>query len=228
MILPVGQFKKEAVMSDKVQRVRDPEGTRTAIIDAAERLFAENGFAATSMRDISNASGVSHPLIHHHFGGKEELYKAVKRRLVEGYAKRFPRAARAVHRPLGVGAEMRRLLAFLGDNPMLLRLCLRTRLDGDNQVWPGEPDQLDTMRQRIEVSQKRGLIRADLDANNLSVMILGLVCFCLENRDHFVHRFGEQFDLRSYLRQAVALVERGLAPEGDRPATKRTKKTGSV
>ena len=38
-------------MSDKSQRVRDPEGTRTAIIDTAERLFAENGFAATSMRE---------------------------------------------------------------------------------------------------------------------------------------------------------------------------------
>ena len=205
-------------MSDKAQRVRDPEGTRTAIIDAAERLFAENGFAATSMRDISNASGVSHPLIHHHFGSKEELYRAVKRRLVEGYAKQFPRAARAVHRPLGVRAEMRRLMAFLGDNPMLLRLCLRTRLEGDNQVWPGEPDQLDTMRRRIEVSQRRGLIRADLDATNLSIMILGLVCFCLENRDHFAHRFGAEFDVRTYLRQAIALVERGLVPGPDDPA----------
>ena len=205
-------------MSDKAQRVRDPEGTQTAIIDAAERLFAENGFAATSMRDISNASGVSHPLIHHHFGSKEELYNAVKRRLVEGYAKQFPRAARAAHRPIGVRAEMRRLMAFLGDNPMLLRLCLRTRLEGDNQVWPGEPDQLDTMRRRIEVSQRRGLIRADLDATNLSIMILGLVCFCLENRDHFAHRFGEGFDVRSYLRQAIALVERGLVPRPDDPA----------
>ncbi len=207
-------------MSDKGQRVRDPEGTQTAIIDAAERLFAENGFAATSMRDISNASGVSHPLIHHHFGSKEELYNAVKRRLVEGYAKQFPRAARAVHRPIGVRAEMRRLMAFLGDNPMLLRLCLRTRLEGDSQVWPGEPDQLDTMRRRIEVSQRRGLIRADLDATNLSIMILGLVCFCLENRDHFAHRFGDGFDLRSYLRQAIALVERGLVPGPDDPAAK--------
>ena len=109
-------------------------------------------------------------------------------------------------------------MAFLGDNPMLLRLCLRTRLEGDNQVWPGEPDQLDTMRRRIEVSQRRGLIRADLDATNLSVMILGLVCFCVENRDHFAHRFGDGFDVRSYLRQAIALVERGLAPGPDDPA----------
>jgi TetR/AcrR family transcriptional regulator len=207
------------MMSDKSQRVRDPEGTRTAIIDAAERLFAENGFAATSMRDISTASGVSHPLIHHYFGSKDELYSAVKRRLVEGYAKRFPRAARAVDRPIGIRAEMRRLWAFLGDNPMLLRLCLRTRLEGDNQVWPGEPDQLDTLRRRIEASQRRGLIRADLDATYLSVMITGLVYFFVENGDHFSQRFGDEFDEQTYLRQAIAMVERGLAPGSGDAAT---------
>ena len=114
---------------------------------------------------------------------------------------------------------MRRLRAFLGDNPMLLRLCQRTRLDGDNQVWPGEPDQLDTLRRRIEVSQSRGLIRADLDATYLSVMILGLVCFCVENRDHFSQRFGDKFDEQTYLRQAIALVERGLAPGSGDAAT---------
>jgi TetR/AcrR family transcriptional regulator len=202
-------------MSDKSQRVRDPEATRAAIVDAAEQLFAENGFAATSMRDISNASGVSHPLIHHHFGSKEELYRAVKRRIVERYAQRFPRAARAAHRPLSARSEMRRLMAFIGENPLLLRLCQRTRLEGTNQLWPGEPDQFDTMRKRIEVSQKRDLIRDDLDAGYLSIMISALVFFCLENREHFSQRFGEEFDVHDYLRQAIAFVERGIAPAPD-------------
>jgi TetR/AcrR family transcriptional regulator len=198
-------------MLDKIQRVRDPEAARSNIIDAAERLFAENGFAATSLRDISTASGVSHPLILHHFGSKEDLYLAVKRRAVERYAARFPRAARAVNRPLSVSAEMRRLMAFIGENPQLLRLCLRTRLEGDTQVWPGEPDQLDTMRKRLEVSQKRGLIRDDLDPRYLSIMISGLVFFCLENEAHFRQRFGESFDMKEYLRQAIAFAESGLA-----------------
>jgi AcrR family transcriptional regulator len=104
-------------------RVRDPEHTRALVIDAAERLFAERGFAATSMRDISAASGVSHPLIHHHFGSKEDLYAAIKRRMVEGYARRFPKAARAANRPLSVRAEMRRIMTYLSENPVMLRLC---------------------------------------------------------------------------------------------------------
>src|SRR5262245_46563486 len=129
-------------------RGRDAEQTRAAVIDAAERLFADRGFAATSTRDISAASGVSHPLIHHHFGSKEELYAAVKRRMVEGYARRFPVAARATNRPLSVRAEMRRLMTYLRENDLVFRLCAWTRLEGDFQVWPGEPDLLDTLRRR--------------------------------------------------------------------------------
>lgn len=199
-------------MKDEGDRGRDPEGTKTAVLDAAERLFAEEGFAATSMRDISTASGISHPLIHHHFGSKESLYTAVKRRLAEGYARRFPRAARAVNRPVGIRAEMRRIMTFLGDSPMLLRLCLRTRLDRDKQVWPGEPDMLDTLRGRIRVSQERGLIRNDLNPTHLSLMMLGLVHFWVENREHFAERFGDAVNEQDYLRQAIALVERGASP----------------
>src|SRR5437763_389819 len=191
---------------------RDPGHTRALVIDAAERLFAERGFAATSMRDISAASGVSHPLIHHHFGSKEDLYAAVKRRMVEGYARRFPAAARATNRPLSVRAEMRRIMTYLSENPVMLRLCGWTRLEGDIQVWPGEPDLLDTLRRRVEAGQRRGRIRDDLDPAVLSLMIFGLILFWVENRAHFTERFRGRIDDESYFRQAVALIERGIAP----------------
>lgn len=199
------------MMLEEGHRVRDPEATRTAVLAAAEKLFAENGFANTSLRDISNASGVSHPLIHHHFGSKEELYQAVKRRLVENYAQRFPHAARAVNRPLNLGPELRRLMAYIGDNPMLLRLCAWTRLEGDRQVWPGEPDMFETIRRRIEVSQRRKLIREDLDPTYLTVIFMGMVIFWLDNREHFSHRFGPELNDKDYLRQAIEILERGIS-----------------
>lgn len=192
-------------------RVRDPEATRAAVLAAAERLFAERGFANTSLRDISTASGVSHPLIHHHFGSKEELYQAVKRRLVESYAQRFPMAARASNRPLAIGPELRRLMAYIGDNPLLLRLCAWTRLEGDRQVWPGEPDLFETIRKRIEVSQRRKLIREDLDPAYLAIILTGLVFFWLDNREHFTQRFGPQVNDSDYLRQAIEVLERGIS-----------------
>jgi TetR/AcrR family transcriptional regulator len=193
------------------ERVRDAEATQGAVLRAAELLFAENGFAATSIRDISQASGVSHPLILHHFGTKSDLYSAVKRRLIEDYAKRFPNAAKNADRPLNIRAELRRILKYIGGNPMMFRLAARARLEGDNQMWPGEPAVLNMLTRRIAFSQKRKLIRDDVSAEHLSIMLLGMVYFWLEWREHIGQRFRDRVDEAAYLRQAAAILERGTA-----------------
>lgn len=48
-------------------------GTREAILDSAEKLFAERGFAGTSVRDIVRDSDSSPPSLYHFFGSKENL-----------------------------------------------------------------------------------------------------------------------------------------------------------
>lgn len=53
--------------------------TRDAVRDAAERLFAERGYAATSVRDIAGAAGVDPALVIRHFGSKEKLFLATMR-----------------------------------------------------------------------------------------------------------------------------------------------------
>ncbi|HLW24224.1 MAG TPA: TetR family transcriptional regulator [Steroidobacteraceae bacterium] len=50
------------------------------ILDAAERLFARNGFHGVSVRDITEAAEVDVALVSYHFGGKRELFAAVFRR----------------------------------------------------------------------------------------------------------------------------------------------------
>lgn len=56
---------------------------REAILAAAATAFAREGFAATSMADVSAAAGVSHLIIYRHFDSKEALYEAVLRRAIE-------------------------------------------------------------------------------------------------------------------------------------------------
>jgi AcrR family transcriptional regulator len=53
------------------------EQTTAAILDAAEKLFAERGFTAVSVRDIASAAGVSHALVHRYLGSKEQVYKTM-------------------------------------------------------------------------------------------------------------------------------------------------------
>jgi AcrR family transcriptional regulator len=47
--------------------------TRTKILDTAEKLFANNGVAAVSLREINAAAGVSPSVLHYHFGGRDAL-----------------------------------------------------------------------------------------------------------------------------------------------------------
>lgn len=51
--------------------------TKERILDTAERLFAEQGFASASLRTITAEAGVNLAAVHYHFGGKEELIHAV-------------------------------------------------------------------------------------------------------------------------------------------------------
>jgi AcrR family transcriptional regulator len=54
--------------------------TRERILDAAEALFVEHGFEATTMRMITGRAGVNLAAINYHFGSKEALIQDVFRR----------------------------------------------------------------------------------------------------------------------------------------------------
>lgn len=53
---------------------------KTAILDAAEALFAEAGFDASSTRSIAAKAGVNMAMLSYYFGSKDGLYKAVLER----------------------------------------------------------------------------------------------------------------------------------------------------
>jgi len=57
--------------------------TKDRILDAAERLFAENGYSATSLRRIMNDAGVNVASVHYYFHSKEVLLEAVLLRRAE-------------------------------------------------------------------------------------------------------------------------------------------------
>src|SRR5258706_5167560 len=57
--------------------------TKTRILDAAEQLFMEHGFEATSMRQLTSAAGVNLAAVNYHFGSKEELFQAVLTRRLD-------------------------------------------------------------------------------------------------------------------------------------------------
>src|SRR6266478_5224409 len=57
--------------------------TQGKILEAAEALFMEHGFEATTLRQITAAASVNLAAVHYHFGSKEELFEAVLRRRLD-------------------------------------------------------------------------------------------------------------------------------------------------
>jgi AcrR family transcriptional regulator len=62
---------------------RGPTVTKARILDAAEALFMEHGFEATSLRAITAAAAVNLAAVNYHFGSKEELFQAVLTRRLD-------------------------------------------------------------------------------------------------------------------------------------------------
>jgi len=77
-----------------------PAERREQILDAANELFAERGYSDVTIGDIAQGSGVARGLVHHYFGGRNEVYVALLERLggVREEALRPPvgRSARAL------------------------------------------------------------------------------------------------------------------------------------
>ena len=58
---------------------RDGEATRQRVVEAAIELFASQGFASASIRDLASAAGVSLAGLYHHFASKDEILFEIQR-----------------------------------------------------------------------------------------------------------------------------------------------------
>jgi AcrR family transcriptional regulator len=97
---------------DSSLRRERAEATRLAIVDAAGRLFAERGYAATSIEDVAGAAAVGRATVFNSVGGKPELLKEAYRLAVRGPANaNTPLGQQARSRKISAEADAHKLLA---------------------------------------------------------------------------------------------------------------------
>ena len=172
----------------RAARRRDPEATRLAILDAAESVFVEKGFAAASMSDIAARAAVTKSLIHHHFGSKEELWVEIKRRSVEEYVKsqRAIMASAAADRDTLL-ESLRIYFRFLERNPNFVRLSTWMNLEDPKLSAPANPDLLHRGVERLRRAQASGAFRSDVDPWHIMIAFFALTTYWFQSRHAHGH-----------------------------------------
>ena len=83
-------------------KAEQSENTRTALVDAAEQLFAERGFADTPTEAVVQTAGVTRGALYHHFRDKTALFQAVYEGLEQQVVDRIHAATEGLTDPLAV------------------------------------------------------------------------------------------------------------------------------
>ena len=73
--------------------------TKRALVEVAEELFTEHGYAATSLDAIVAGARVTKGALYHHFSGKQALFEAVFERVEQDAARRIQKALRGRRDP---------------------------------------------------------------------------------------------------------------------------------
>lgn len=106
--------------------------TAERILDAAESLFAEKGYRASSLGDVADRVGIRTPSLYNHFKNKEALYQAVVRRLIQQFGQPFEEL---IQGPLDTDAVLRWEETMMRQhiaNPNLARLLAHAALSGEH------------------------------------------------------------------------------------------------
>lgn len=111
---------------------RDGVRTRARILEVAQELFAERGYAGTSIADIARELGTSKAALYYHFSSKEDILGALITEPVSGYARLAERSRRENVTPeellgalIDLTAETQTMNALLSNDPSITSVLRR-------------------------------------------------------------------------------------------------------
>ena len=118
-------------------RRRKGERTAERILDAAEAVFAERGYAGATLRDVAAQVGLRTPSLYNHFPNKESLYAAVLERGISPVLDALTEVVAARDRSdRDVRLVVERTMKLVGRRPELPRLIQHETLSGGRHLTP--------------------------------------------------------------------------------------------
>ena len=157
-----------------VRRTRvEMEATRASLLATARRMFADSGYANTSMDELTAQAGLTRGALYHHFGDKQGLLAAVVEQIDAETDARLQAISDGASDPWQGFQQRCRAYLDMALEPEVQRIVLRdaravlggTTLDSQRHC-------VDSMQRVIEELARQGLI-AEVDAQALASMIYG-------------------------------------------------------
>lgn len=159
------QSKRRAAKEAAGQEASDLTNKERIVASALE-LFGEQGFAATTIRQIGADAGVAPSLLYRHFKDKEELRQAVDAEVLEELT--------AIFTSLKLDTDLSTAVShYFQATRHLFRYVARSLMEPNERTVGFQHLYFDGIVEMYQVGRKEGRIRKDLDIQQLA--LLGLV-----------------------------------------------------
>ena len=163
------------------RRHRDSVATRTAILEAAERIFAEDGLAGARTDAIARAAHVNKALLYYYFKSKDDIYRAV----LEEHLKEFHRQAlEALSSDGSPRAVVLRYVAlhfdFISARPYYPRLFQRLAMTGGRSLERLVREHFVPLARKFVAVIERGVREGQfhpLDAGQTAISLVAITVF---------------------------------------------------
>jgi AcrR family transcriptional regulator len=163
--------------------VTESAATPDLILDAAERLFARQGFTATTIKQIGREAAVNPALLYYYYDSKETLYRAMLQRILGQLLARGTDAIeRATTHADRIRAFVRAQARLLGEHPHFPQLLVRELVDhqaahAEQAITTTAAAAFKRLCEAIEAGQKAGEFRRSLDPRFTAISIIAQVAY---------------------------------------------------
>jgi AcrR family transcriptional regulator len=165
-------------------------------MEAAEALFAEQGFAGTSVRDIAEAAGVNLAMISYYFGSKEKLMEAMFNYRGGGYKLQLQNIIR--NSSLSSKQKVEKLIEeYVGrifQKQNFHKLMVREQMTNKSGpvsklIYELKSGNQTLIKQLIQEGQKNGEFKKNVDISFLMMTLVGTVSQLMTAR-HFYRKMN--------------------------------------
>jgi TetR/AcrR family transcriptional regulator len=207
----------------RAPRQRDAGATREALLAAATALFADRGFAGTTVDAIAVRARVNKAMINYHFEGKHGLYTAILKRDF-GWA--LTRLTELTSEPIKADEKLSRFVAIFGElhqrRPGLSAMMLREAMSGGRELDPSLLPDIRSIFGAVHAIVTQGIAEGtfrDVDPLFMHHTVIGTLAFFFAAKPLRDRMIAEGVvpvahpEPQAFIAHVQTLLARGLAKE---------------